>query len=51
MLGALGKREMEQGGTCELPSADRAMVGRQATKVMVQSTVVAVVAPLIAWMI
>jgi hypothetical protein len=51
MLAALGKREMEQGGTCQLPSADRAVVGRQATKVMVQSTVLALVATLIAWLI
>ncbi len=49
MLGALGKREMDEGGTCALPAAEATTVRGQAARVLLLSAAIAVVATIAAW--
>jgi hypothetical protein len=51
VLGALGKREDDCGGTSPLADDERAMVRRQTLKVVIQSALVAVAATALVWLL
>jgi hypothetical protein len=50
-LGALGKRERDDGSTCALAATELPAVRRQAAKVAVESLALAIVATAVIWIL